>query len=48
MQVKIKGDTVEAIYSKEKGKKRKGPQGPIFRHDDRYVFVEKLNIIKSI
>ena len=47
MQVKIKkGDTVEAIYGKEKGKK-----GKVLRVQssgtNRYVFVEKLNMIKK-
>ncbi len=47
MQVKIrKGDTVEAICGKEKGKK-----GKVIRvqssDENRYVFVEKLNIIKK-
>lgn len=47
MQVKIKkGDTVEAIYGKEKGKSGKVLK-VLSAKDNKYVLVEKINMIKK-
>ena len=47
MQVRIKkGDTVEAIYGKEKGKSGKVLK-VLSAKDNKYVLVEKINMIKK-